>query len=144
MKRKIVGIFVCILLVTIPVITLSVSADPEPELKVGVFGGSLLTGLRQVGGVIFNNGDDVAYDIHYTFAITGGLDDSINIVIPGQKEELESNEAIVQLTNRAYGFGSVKITLTATSSNAGEATETIKGFQMGPYTISKSYVLAWY
>ena len=46
-------------------------------------------------------------------------------------------------TNKAKGFGPVTLTMTATSSNAGEATATSQGFQLGPYTISKTYLMAW-
>ena len=58
MKKKIIGIFVCMLLITIPVCTLSASADPESELRVGVFGASMLSGLRRVGGIIYTDGLD--------------------------------------------------------------------------------------
>jgi len=32
----------------------------------------------------------------------------------------------------------------ATSSNSGEATSSSKGFQIGSYTISKTYLMAWF
>ena len=104
-----------------------------------------MTGLKRAGGVIFNGNEDyIVYDIHYTLAISGGLNDSINITIPGYIEELAPNQAILQSTNEAQGFGPVTMKITVTSSNAGESAETINGFQVGPYTISQPYVLAWY
>ena len=145
MKEKCIGIFVCMLLIAMTVCTLSVTADQEHELTVGLYGGSIMTGLRSAGGVIFNDNEDyVVYDIHYTLSISGGFDNSIDITIPGNKEELLPNWAILQSINDAYGFGPVTMSITVTSSNAGEVTETIKGFQIGPYTISQPYVLAWY
>ena len=145
MNGKRSTIFICILLVSIPVCTSSISADPEHELKVGLFGGSILTGLKRAGGVIFNGNEDYAvYDIHYTLEISGGLNDSINISIPGYIEEILPNQAVLQSTNEVKGFGPVTMTMTVTSSNAGESTEIINGFQIGPYTISQIYVLAWY
>ena len=143
MKKKICGIFVCTLLITISVCTLSASADPESELRVGVFGASMMSGLRRVGGIIYNDGLDTIQDVQYTFTITGGSDDSIDITISDDVGNIENNQAYMISTNEAQGYGPVTITMTATSSNAGEATATSQGFQIGPYTISKTYLMAW-
>ena len=145
MKKKICGIFVCTLLITISVCTLAVSVDSEPELRVGVYGASMLA-LRQAGGIIWNDGVDTILDVQYTFTITGGSDDSINIKISGDAADgdIEVNQAYSIPTKEAKGFGLVTLTMTATSSNADEATATAKGFQIGPYTISKTYFMAWF
>ncbi len=143
MKKKIIGIFVCTLLITISVCTLSASADPEYELRVGVFGASMMSGLRHVGGIIYNDGLDTIQDVQYTFTITGGSDDSIDITISDDVGNIENNQGYMISTNEARGYGPVTITMTATSSNAGEATATSQGFQIGPYTISKTYLMAW-
>ncbi len=145
MKKKIIGIFVCMLLITISVCTLSVTADPEPKLRVGVFGASVLA-LRQAGGIIWNDGVDTILDAQYTFTIRGGYDNSINITISGDAGDgdIEVNQAYSIPTNKAKGYGPVTLTMTATSSNADEATATSKGFQIGPYTISKTYLMAWF
>ena len=144
MKKKIVGIFVCMMLITISVCTLSVSAGSEPKLRVGVFGASIMA-LRQTGGIIWNDGLDTIRDVQYTFAITGGFNDSINITISGDAGDgdMEVNQAYSISTNKAKGFGPVTLTMTATSSNADEATATSQGFQIGSYTISKTYLMAW-
>ena len=141
MKRKIIGIFVCTLMI-IPVCTLSVSADSESELRVGVFGASIMA-LRQAGGIIWNDGLDTIRDVQYTFTITGGSDDSIDITISDDVGNIENNQAYMISTKGAQGYGPVTITMTATSSNAGEVTATSQGFQIGPYTISKTYLMAW-
>ena len=145
MKKKIIGIFVCTLLITISVCTLSVSAYSEPELRVGVFGASLLA-LRQAGGIIWNDGVDTIRDVKYTFTIKGGYENSINITISGDAGDgdMEVNQAYSIPTKEARGFGPVTLTMTATSSNADEATATSKGFQIGQYTISKTYLMAWF
>ena len=144
MKKKIVGIFACMLLITISVCTLSVSAGSESELRVGVFGASMLA-LRQAGGIIWNDGFNTIQDVQYTFTITGGYDDSIDITISGDAGDgdMEVNQVYSISTNEARGYGPVTITMTATSSNAGEATAISQGFQIGPYTISKTYLMAW-
>ena len=144
MKKKIIGIFVCMLLITISVCTLSASADPESELRVGVFGASMLA-LRQAGGIIWNDGFNTIQDVQYTFTITGGYNDSINITISGDAGDgdMEVNQVYSISTNKAKGFGPVTLTMTATSSNADEATATSQGFQIGSYTISKTYLMTW-
>ena len=144
MKKKIIGIFICMLLITISVCTLSVSAYQESELRVGVFGASIMA-LRQAGGIIWNDGLDTIRDVQYTFTITGGSNDSINITISGDAGDgdMEVNQAYSISTNKAKGFGPVTLTMTAASSNADEATATSQGFQIGPYTISKTYLMAW-
>ena len=144
MKKKIIGMFVCTLMI-IPVCTLSVSADSEPKLRVGVFGASLLA-LRQAGGIIWNDGVDTIRDVKYTFTIKGGYENSINITISGDAGDgdMEVNQAYSISTNEAKGYGPVTLTMTATSSNADEATATSQGFQIGSYTISKTYLMAWF
>ena len=142
MKKKIIGIFVCTLMI-IPVCTLSASADPESELRVGIFGASMMSGLRRVGGIIYNDGLDTIQNVQYTFTITGGSDDSIDITISDDVGNIENNQGYMISTKGAQGYGPVTITMTATSSNAGEATATSQGFQIGPYTISKTYLMAW-
>jgi len=154
MKKKIVGIFVCTLLITtiLPIATMAgsesdpeITADSEPKLRVGVFGASVLA-LRQAGGIIWNDGIDTIRDVQYTFTIRGGYDNSINITISGDAGDgdMEVNQAYSIPTNKVKGFGLVTLTMTATSSNADEATVTSKGFQIGPYTISKTYFMAWF
>ena len=139
--RKIIVFSVVVLFFNI--ISYSSIADSGPELEVGVFGASLLTGLKQAGFVIFNNGDDVILDITYTFKVEGGFDSSINKIISGHEEKLNSNSALLQPIQTINGFGLVTLSIEASSSNAGSSEETMKGFQIGPYTITQTYVLAW-
>ena len=145
MKRKIIGIFVCLMCIAISVYSLNASADSKPKLRVGVFGASIFA-LRQTGGIIWNDGVDTIQDVQYTFTIRGGKDNSINLTISGEAGDgdIEVNQVYSIPTNMAKGFGPVTLTMTATSSNADEATATSKGFQIGPYTISKTYFMAWF
>ena len=144
MKKKIIGMFVCTLMI-IPVCTLSVSADSESELRVGVFGASIMA-LRQAGGIIWNDGLDTIRDVQYTFTIRGGYDNSINITISDDAGDgdIEVNQVYTISTNEAKGYGPVTLTMTATSSNADEATATSQGFQIGAHTISKTWLMAWF
>ena len=120
--------------------------DSESKLRVGVFGASMLA-LRQAGGIIWNDGLDTIRDVQYTFTIRGGYDNSINITISddaGIDGDIEVNQVYTISTNKAKGYGPVTLTMTATSSNADEATATSQGFQIGSHTISKTWLMAWF
>ena len=138
MKTKIVGIFVCMLLF-IPALSMSAAADSEAKLDIQIFGGFPLPVLiRNAGGVIVNIGDATAYNISYTLSIIGGTSGNINITYEGYYEYLEplstGGDALGVMTPNANGFGLVTITLTASATNAGNVTETAKGFQLGYFT----------
>ena len=152
--RKIFVILVSMLFIAtiLPIATMAgsesdpeITADSESKLRVGVFGASVLA-LRQAGGIIWNDGIDTIRDVKYTFTIRGGYDNSINITISGDAGDgdMEVNQVYSISTNKAKGYGPVTLTMTATSSNADEATATSKGFQIGSYTISKTYFMAWF
>ena len=154
MKKKMIGIFICTLLITtiLPIATMAgsesdpeITSDLESKLEVGVFGASIMA-LRDAGGFIWNDGPDTLLDVQYTFTVRGGSDDSINITISGYAGDgdLEINQVYVFSTKEVKGFGPVTLTITATSSNAEEATTTSRGFQIGSYTISKTYLMAWF
>ena len=154
MKKKIIGIFVAVLLIStiIPIATMAGSQiDPEntvnleSKLIVGVFGASIMA-LRHAGGIIWNDGLETIRDARYTFTIRGGFDNSINITLSDDvgDGDIEVNQVVTILTKEAKGFGPVTLTMTATSSNADEATATSKGFQIGSYTISKTWLMAWF
>jgi hypothetical protein len=154
MKKKIIGIFICTLLITTisPIAAMAgsesdpeITADSESELRVGVFGASMLA-LREAGGIIWNDGLDTILDVQYTFTVKGGHDNSIDITISGYAGDgdMEVNQAYSISTKEVKGFGPVTLTMTATSSNADEATATSQGFQIGSYTISKTYFMAWF
>ena len=80
----------------------------------------------------------------YTLSIKGGYDNSIDIIKSGNYGELIPTQSLIPLTNEVNGFGLVTISLSATSTNAGSSEDSIIGFQIGPYTISQPYVIAWF
>jgi hypothetical protein len=143
MKNKILIIFFTFLIV-VSLFSMNTSANELEDFHVGVFGASLLTGLRQTGGVINNNNyDESVNDISFTFSIIGLIDKSIDYVYSDFLDELEPNQAYLFSTRSINGFGPVFISLNASTSNSGFAEESIIGFQIGPVTIAKTYMLAW-
>ncbi len=144
MYKMLFSILVSILLISV-IFSFNARADESIDFKVGVFGASLLTGFKQIGGVINNNNmDESVYNISYTFSVKGINDDSINFVYSDYIDKLDPNTAFLFTINFINGFGPVVISLNATTSNAGFDDESIKGFQVGPYTFAKPYLLAWF
>jgi hypothetical protein len=141
--KRIIKIFVFLIFIT-QLLSILTIASSGPELQAGVFGSSILTGLKRAGSFIYNNGDQDILDIVFTFSIKGGFDNSINVEIPNNRDILEPNTSYLLITNEINGFGPVVLSIYATSSNAGNIEETMKGFQLGSYTITQPYVISWY
>ncbi len=113
-----------------------------PELHVGIFGASI-AGLRRTGFVISNNGDAPILDIHWVFSIKSIANDEIDYRYSDELEVLNVYSANMFMTNEVNGVGLVTLSATVSSSNAGNKTISIYGFQIGPYTISRPWILAW-
>ena len=147
MKKIIVLIIILAMLVIPP--SFSAIAIQEnksivgPELHVGVFGASILM-PRRAGFIISNNGNATILDIHWTFSIKSVSNDEINISYAGEFESLGVYDGYMYTIPNVNGFGFVTLSIISTSLNAGEATETIYGFQIGRFILSKTYLLAWY
>ena len=145
-KMKILTIilaFICIS-TTYTVTAVKEESTNEPILQIGVFGASLL-GLRHTGFFINNNGDEQINNINYTFEIKINSNDSISFIYSDDIDSLKVNSVyLITFPNQDSHLGLVTLTLTVTSSNAGEVTETINGFQIGPFIIAKTYVLSWF
>ena len=140
--RRIMTAIIFILML-IPILSFTAFADSGPELKVGVYGASMLAGLKQAGCFVYNLGEEDIFDVTFTFIITGGFDNSINKRLHDHKEILEPNTAYLRPIDSINGFGPITLSIEATSSNAGSAEKTIKGFQLGAYSITQPYLLAW-
>jgi len=138
MEKKLIGIFVCTLLI-FSAMSMSAAAVSEAELDIQIFGGFPLPILIQhAGGVITNIGNSTAYNISFTLSIIGGTSDSINITYEGFSEYLEplseSGAALGIMTPDANGFGLVTIKLSASATNAESVTIKAKGVQIGDIT----------
>lgn len=134
MKKKIVGIVVCLLL-AFPLFSFPTAADPDAELDLRIVGGLPLPFfLHYVGGAITNIGNNTAYNITMTMTIRGGIFDTTNDTVVAFSDELLPQQAYGVGINGAYGFGLVTITLSASASNAANVTATAKGIQIGGFT----------
>lgn len=113
-----------------------------PELEIGIFGASIV-GLRRVGFVIHNGGDQSASDVQWVFTIKSIGNGEIDYSYSDTRATLRRNSAIQFATNEVNGFGLVTLSLSVSSPNAGDKILSAKGFQIGPYTISRPWILAW-
>lgn len=151
MKRKLI-VFGCLLLLTISLVLPGCANEAsevyaDAEIHARVFGASVLSGLKSVGFVIINtgsNGNDVVIEnISYMFTVKSIEDDGIDVLYTGEIESLEYNEGHQFSTNGINGNGLVELSITVTSSNAGEVTDTLKGYQIGPFTLSRPLLFAF-
>jgi hypothetical protein len=107
----------------------------------------LLTGLRQTGGVVINNKNETIYNIAYTFSVIGNNETFLDYVDHGFIDELGVNSAFLFSTPHATsvnGFGPVIISLNASLTSGFYIEKSTSGFQLGPFTLSKPYILAWF
>lgn len=142
MIKKIIGIFVCMLMLMTSLSIISV-AEPnleldQIELKIIVFGSFMLFGSRGTSVIIYNTGTATAHDVCYTISITGGFDGSINFTYTdfiGDIKPYPSGGLGLGWGGFIKGFGPVTLTFTLTSSNTDDLTMTAKGFQLRCQTL---------
>ena len=133
-----------IISLSLPLITAeNTSNNFSPELQIGIFGASLAGGLRKTGFMIYNNGDEPILNIQYVFSIKSSANNEINYSYSKEIEPLKFNSAYQFVTNEVHGFGMMTLSLSV-SSNAGDKNLSISAFQIGPYTISRPWILSWY
>ena len=114
MKIKIIGSIICILLLTIPVLS---TASTEPKgavLELEIFGG-LRTGAK-----IRNVGDTDALFVYYNVSINGGFLKPVNYTITGGVGSLPVHNGAIDLvitipSTYTQAFG--KVTITATTDS---------------------------
>lgn len=112
--KKTVCIFVCMLLITIPILSASSGEDKGAALEIEVFGG-LHTGVK-----IRNIGDTDALFVSWNITAQGGLLKKINISSSGVVASLppydDSVELVITLpSDQIRGFGKLTIKVTADS-----------------------------
>lgn len=101
--------------------------EPRPVLLIG----SILGGLG-ITAQVSNIGDVDAYDVHATLLVAGGVFGFINISSTSQTESLKLDERL-QVKVIPFRFGPIRISVTATSSNAENVTKHATGFLIGPF-----------
>jgi len=127
MNKKILGIFVFILLINIPVLSVSSVEDKGAALEIEIFGG-LHTGAK-----IRNIGDTDALFVFWNVSAKGGFIKNINVSTSGVVGSLPPHNSMVDLvitlpSDKIRGFGIVKIMVTAGSLFTSEINKEVDGF----------------
>ena len=130
MKKKLIGILFCMLLV-VPVLSVTVVADEEPELEI-----EIRWDTKSLTAFIRNIGYGDAYDVNWSFDIEGGVfgfvDYHIGCVIgllpAGSGTSVENSLFL-------FGFGQIEITVSIGASNAETMTDTFRGIIIGRYIL---------
>ena len=123
MKKKLIVIFVCMLIV-IPVFSTTIAANPGAELDI-----EIVTGFY-TGAIIKNIGDEDAYNVNWCISVKGGMLNLVLVSEEGTINVLPHSDLIgtaVRLRQPVLGFGLVEITVTAIGENAELVTEKIDG-----------------
>ncbi len=127
MNKKILGIFVCMLLIAVPVLTVTSAEDKGAALEIEIFGG-LCTGI-----IIRNVGDTDALFVIWNVSVDGGFIKIINVSSSGVVGSLPPYNGIVELvitlpSDQIRGFGRVTIKVTADSLFTSKIEKEVDGF----------------
>ena len=137
MRKKIIGIIICMLciLISINIFSIPAEADSNARFYIMLYGSFPVPYLfNNVSGIIWNIGKASAYNVSCTITITGGLKNHINKTISYNRSELPSIRPTAIGIIDTYGFGPVKITITVSATNANTKTRIARGFQIGNFT----------
>ena len=122
MKEKIIGIFLCMLL-TVPVISVLATTNPEPELEItdirGGFGVKAIIAARNI----------TAETLDWSFTFDGGI-----IIFPLGRVKEGTSPCAAESEASAFvlGFGIVNITVFAEARDEANDTKSVTGFVFGP------------
>ena len=129
MKKKIIGIFVCILLIAVPILPMTSAEDRGAALEVEIFGGF------HTGAIIRNVGDTDALFVSWNVSIYGGFIKKINVTSKGVVGSLPPHNGMVYLvitlpSDQVTGFGRVTIKVTADSLFTSPIEKEVDGFML--------------
>ena len=129
MKKKIIGIFVCILLIAVPILPMTSAEDRGAALEVEIFGGF------HTGAIIRNVGDTDALFVSWNVSIYGGFIKKINVTSKGVVGSLPPHNGMVDLvitlpSDQITGFGRVTIKVTADSLFTSPIEKEVDGFML--------------
>ena len=148
MKQKIIISIICIIVVAVGFSTMiPVQAKEHLEaadsLNVSVFGSSVLIGLRRVGCVITNPGENMLNDVNWMFTVKERDSDIILYYHDDYAETMGPELSIIFSVDLGNDFGLVEITATANCSQTGEVTDAKMMLHLGPFFIGPPFILSY-
>jgi hypothetical protein len=116
---------------------------PREEIHISPFGSSMLIGIRRVGFVMTNIGEDTYSDISWTFTATRIEDHEIVYSYTDITEDFPPDLSTIFSVQLNNDIGYLELTATATCSEfENEHSDTITVFQIGPVCIGKTFLLS--
>jgi hypothetical protein len=147
-KQKIIVCMICLIVTSLSLSSV-IPAKPEEDLgteeslHVGLFGSSLLVGLRRVGCVITNPGEDALHNVHWMFTIKDVDMDIFIFAYDDYVETLDPQISFIFSIDQLNDIGFVEITATANCFQTGEVTESKIMLQLGPFFIGPPFLFAY-
>jgi len=126
-NKKILGIFVCMVLMVIPVMSVTSTENRGAALEINILGGF------HPRVKIRNLGDTDALFVYWNVSAEGGLIKEINVSSSGLIGSLPPYNGVVELvinfpSDQIRGFGRIRIKVTAGSLFTSEIEKEVDGF----------------
>jgi len=145
MRKKIITILIIMLFLSISISSVAYAEKkktviPSEEIYISPFGSSILIGVRRVGLVMTNIGENTYSDVSWTFTATRTEDNEIVYSHTGIAEDLPPDLSTIFSVHLPNDIGYLKLTATATCSELeNELSNAITVFQIGPVCIGRSF-----
>ena len=148
MKEKMISTLIIMLFLSISISLVAYAEKektiiPSEEIHIASFGSSILIGVRRVGFVMTNIGENTYSDISWTFTATRTEDNEIVYSHTDITEDFPPDLSTIFSVHLPNDIGYLKLTATATCTELeNELSNTITVFQIGPVCIGRSFVFS--
>jgi hypothetical protein len=146
MKEKLISIMVITLFLILSVSSIAYAekqTTPSEELHIASFGSSLLIGIRRVGFVMSNTGENTLHDVSWTFTVTRSETNEIIFTDQDTVEEFTPDLSTIFSVHLPNDVGYLDLTATATCSELeSETSDTLTVFQLGPFCIGRTFLFS--
>lgn len=146
MKEKMFSLFVIVLFLSTFVSSLAYAetkteTSSSDEIHIATFGSSILIGIRRVGFVMTNIGENKFNDVSWTFTATRTEDNEIVYLHSDIAEDFPPDLSTIFSVHLPNDIGYLELTATATCSELeNELSNTITVFQLGPICMGRSFL----
>ena len=126
MRKKIIGLFVFMLLL-IPVLSSTVTANQEPILEINVHGRSRILGSALLIVRIKNIGDADAININITTRLKHPIFKILDFTLNDTRDIIKAGETKMEILGLSW-IGRFEFNVTLSIQNGASFTKTVKGF----------------
>jgi len=148
MKEKIVTLLMIMLFLSLSISSVAFAEKekdimPSEEIHISPFGSSMLIGIRRVGFVMTNIGEDTYSDVSWTFTATRIENHEIVYSHSDITEDFPPELSTIFSVHLNNDIGYLEITASATCDDfENEHSDTITVFQIGPVCIGKTFLFS--